>query len=304
MNSDSFKITIGYIIICLIWGSTWMAIRIGLDSVPPVTGAGIRFLLASIIVIVLLRSMDIKVQLDLDSIRLYLLMAVFAYIFPFSFVYWGEKYVSSGLASIIFASFPFFVALFSRISSLSEKINAYSLVGIILGFIGILVIFSNDVSLNLDMNILGMAAILASAVMQAWVAVIIKKHGNHLNPLAMNFIPIILAGIILTIFGITFEKISDSILNLKAVLSVTYLAIFGTVIAFTTYYWLLKRMNIVILSLSSFITPVIAVSLGWIFLEEQLNERTFLGSLFVLIGILFANFNGIKNYYLTRYRKI
>jgi putative membrane protein PagO len=304
MKSDSIKITFGYIVICLIWGSTWMAIRIGLDSVPPITGAGIRFLLASIFVVILLRFMDIKIQTDSESLKLYLLMSVFAYIFPFSFVYWGEKYVTSGLASILFASFPFFVAMFSRISKLSEKINIFSAIGIVLGFVGILIIFSNDISLRMDMNILGMAAILVSAVMQAWVAVIIKKRGTHLNPLAMNFIPIIVTGIVLTIYGVAFEEISDSIFDLKAILSITFLAMFGTVIAFTTYYWLLKKMNVVILSLSSFITPVIAVTLGWIFLDEQLNERTFLGSLFVLIGILFANFNGIKNYYITRYRKI
>lgn len=303
MTSESIKITFGYIVICLIWGSTWMAIRIGLDSVPPVTGAGIRFLVASVLVVLILRFMDIKIQADSESIKLYLLMAVFAYIFPFAFVYWGEKYVTSGLASILFASFPFFVAMFSRLSKLSEKINVYTIIGIIFGFIGIFIIFANDISLKLDMNIIGMAAILLSAIMQAWVAVVIKKRGTHLNPLAMNFIPIILSGIALTVFGITFENISDSIIDLKAIISVSYLALFGTVIAFTTYYWLLKKMNVVILSLSSFITPVIAVTLGWIFLEEKLNERTFLGSLFVLIGILFANFNGIKNYYLARYRK-
>jgi putative membrane protein PagO len=269
MKSDSIKITFGYIVICLIWGSTWMAIRIGLDSVPPITGAGIRFLLASIFVVILLRFMDIKIQTDSESLKLYLLMSVFAYIFPFSFVYWGEKYVTSGLASILFASFPFFVAMFSRISKLSEKINIFSAIGIVLGFVGILIIFSNDISLRMDMNILGMAAILVSAVMQAWVAVIIKKRGTHLNPLAMNFIPIIVTGIVLTIYGVAFEEISDSIFDLKAILSITFLAMFGTVIAFTTYYWLLKKMNVVILSLSSFITPVIAVTLGWIFLANR-----------------------------------
>ena len=304
MSSDSFKITLGYIVICLIWGSTWMAIRIGLDSMPPVTGAGIRFILASVFVVAILRFMDIKIQTDSDSLKLYLMMSVFAYIFPFAFVYWGEKYVTSGLASILFASFPFFVAVFSRMAKLSEKINAYSLIGIIIGFVGILIIFSNDISLKIDMNILGMGAILVSAVMQAWVAVVIKKKGKHLNPLAMNFIPIIFAGFILTIYGVAFEDISNAKFDTKAIVTITFLAMFGTVIAFTTYYWLLKKMNVVILSLSSFITPIIAVTLGWIFLDEQLNDRTFLGSLFVLIGILFANFNGIKNYYVTKYRSV
>jgi drug/metabolite transporter (DMT)-like permease len=281
-----------------------MAIRIGLDSMPPVLSAGLRFILASIIIVLLMRFMDVRIQLDTESIRLYLIMCFFSYVLPFSFVYWAENYVSSGLASILFSSFPFFVAVFSRISMPSEKINHYSLVGIILGFIGIMVIFSNDLSFSMNMNLYGMIAIVLSSMMQAWIVVLIKKRGKHLNPLSMNFIPIAMAGIILTCFGFLFEKTNSIKFDSKAIISIAFLAIFGTVIAFTTYYWLLKRMDVVILSLSSFITPIIAVVLGWIILNEILNERTIAGSLLVLIGILFANFNGLKNYYYSKIGKV
>jgi putative membrane protein PagO len=300
MNSESFKVTIGYIVICLIWGSTWMAIRIGLESMPPVLAAGLRFLLASVFVILIMRFLDIRIQKDKDSLKIYFLMCIFSYVLPFAFVYWGEKYVNSGLASILFASFPLFVVVFSRIAMPLEKIDKYSLVGIILGFIGIIIIFSNDLFTGMNLNLYGMIAIVTSSLMQSGIAVLIKKHGKHLNPLAMNFLPIFFAGIILTVYGWTFEDTRIINFDSKAILSIAFLAMFGTVIAFTTYYWLLKRMSVVILSISSFITPIIAVILGWIFLNEKLNDRTFLGSLMVLIGILFANFNGLKNYYFSR----
>ena len=78
------------------------------------------------------------------------------------------------------------------------------------------------------------------------------------------------------------------------------MAIFGTIFAFSVYYWLLKRINAVILSLSSFVTPIIAVILGWIILDEKLSEKVLIGTLFVLIGILFGNLKGFKKYYLAR----
>jgi putative membrane protein PagO len=304
MNSETFKVTIGYIVICLIWGSTWMAIRIGLDSMPPILAAGLRFLLASVFVITIMRFMDIRIQTDKDSLKIYFLMCIFSYVLPFAFVYWGEKYVNSGLASILFASFPLFVAVFSSLAMPSAKIDQYSLAGIILGFIGIIIIFSNDLFAGMNLNLYGMIAIVSSSLMQSGIAVLIKKHGKHLNPLAMNFLPILFAGIILTIYGWSFEDTRLARFDSKAIFSIAFLAMFGTVIAFTTYYWLLKRMSVVILSLSSFITPIIAVFLGWIFLSEKLNDRTFTGSLLVLIGILFANFNGLKNYFVSKSKSI
>ncbi|MCX6151684.1 MAG: EamA family transporter [Ignavibacteriales bacterium] len=302
MKSENLKTFLGYIVICLVWGSTWMAIRIGLDSMPPLLSAGFRFLLASVFVLIIMRFMGLRIQVDGTSLIIYLVMCIFSYILPFGFVYWGEKYVNSGVASILFASFPLFVAVFSKMAFPKDRIGNFSLIGIIAGFAGIVVIFSNDLSMNLTLNLYGMIVIVLSSLMQAGIAVAIKKYGKHLNPLSMNFIPIFFAGIVLTLVGWMFEDTTSMKIDSKAVFTVTYLALFGTVVAFTTYYWLLKRMSVVFLSLSSFITPIIAVIVGWIFLNEKLSERTLLGSLLVLIGILFANFNGLKNYYYSKFK--
>jgi drug/metabolite transporter (DMT)-like permease len=148
-----------------------------------------------------------------------------------------------------------------------------------------------------------MIAILISASIQAFVAVIIKKYGGKLNPLSMNFVPLLLAGIVLIPTGLIFEDRSSLVFDSKAIFSILYLAFFGTVIAFTTYYWLMQRINVVILSLSSFITPIIALILGIVFLSEKFDENHIWGSSLVLIGILFANFRGILNYYKEKEKK-
>jgi drug/metabolite transporter (DMT)-like permease len=88
----------------------------------------------------------------------------------------------------------------------------------------------------------------------------------------------------------------NDLLNPEGLAAITYLAVFGSVLTFSTYYWLMKRMNVVILSLSSFITPIIAVYLGWLILNESFSENVYLASALVLLGVLLANFKGLYKY--------
>ncbi len=297
MESERLKIASGYTLICLIWGSTWLVIRIGLESLTPVISGGLRFILASFFVFVLMKFKKIKLQTDKPSVKLYLIMALFAFTIPFGLVYWAEQFIPSGLTSILFAVFPFYVILFSRIAIPENKISALQIVGVVVGFIGIIIIFAEDLKFDLSNNVLGMIAVLISSGIQAGMAITIKKYGGHLNPLSMNFIPLLFAGIIMSVSALIFENSNTWVFDYSAIGSVFYLALFGTVATFTTYYWLLKRMNVVILSLSTFITPIVAVFLGWLILDEKFSLQDLIGSGLVLIGILFANFKGIINYY-------
>jgi drug/metabolite transporter (DMT)-like permease len=129
--------------------------------------------------------------------------------------------------------------------------------------------------------------------MQASIAVTIKKHGHHLHPLSMNFVPMVIAGISMLVLGLAFENISSNVYGRDAILSILYLAFFGSVVTFTSYYWLLKRINLVILSLIAFITPIVALLLGFLLYDEQLSARHFIGSTFVLMGVLAANLGNL-----------
>ncbi|MDP3580324.1 MAG: EamA family transporter [Ignavibacteria bacterium] len=300
MFSENIKITLAYILICLLWGSTWLAIRLGLDSLTPVFSAGLRFTLASFFVLTIMKIKKIQLQTDSLSIKLYFILGFFSFVIPFGLVYWAELFIPSGLASIIFAVMPFFVILFSVVSIKEQTILPVQVFGVILGFVGIVVIFSEDLFLDFSHDFWGMGAVLLSSIMQAGIAVTMKKYGKHLNPLSMNFLPLLLAGITMIVFGGIYEDQSSSKFDMKAVLSVGYLAFFGTVLTFTTYYWLMKKINIVLLSISTFITPIIAVILGWAILGEKFTSQILAGSSLVLVGILFANFSALKNYLVPR----
>jgi drug/metabolite transporter (DMT)-like permease len=278
----------------MIWGSTWLAIKIGLESIPPIISAGYRFLLASLLIFIVLSIRKIKIQTDRTSVRLYLLMGFFSFVFPYGLIYWAEQFVPSGLTAVLYAVYPFSIAVFSYFMIPSEKISINKILGIIISFIGLYIIFSESFTGNLTNYLIGMIVVIISAVTQSMVAVSIKKYGHHLHPLSMNLYPMLIAGVILTIYGFIIEGNLPIKYDQKAFLSIAYLALFGSLITFTSYYWLLKRVNIIIVSLITFITPIIALFLGWFIYREELSSHQFVGCILVLIGLLTAIFGNIR----------
>jgi drug/metabolite transporter (DMT)-like permease len=220
-------------------------------------------------------------------------MGFLSFVIPFGLVYWGEQFVPSGLASVLFGVYPFFVALFSFFRLPDDVIGKLKMTGMTLGFIGIVVIFSDSFSTDFSNLFLGMIAVALSGIIQAWMAVTLKRSAKHLNPLSMNFIPMLIAGLTGLIFGILTEDLSKIKIDETAIVSVSYLAFFGSVVTFTSFYWLMKKINVVLLSLIAFITPIVALILGWIIYKETLTTQHLIGSILVLIGLLTANLESI-----------
>jgi drug/metabolite transporter (DMT)-like permease len=289
VNTERARIWIGFVIISLVWGSTWLAIKIGLTSVPPFYAVAMRFLIASGVLFVVLRFRGLSVPLTPDTRKLYAALIFLSYSIPFALVYWGQQYIPSGLSSILFGAYPFSVAIFSHLLLKHERLTWFKGAGIAFGFVGIVIIFSGDVHVTETAGVLGMASVLVSTVMQALAIVLIKKYGQPISPFVMNFVGMLGAGILLGALGLATESFGAIVWNTAAVGSILYLAIIGSVLAFVTYHWLLKRIEAVYLSLVSFINPIIAVVLGAIVLRETLAPGVLVGASCVLVGILVAN---------------
>jgi len=288
MKSEKGLIVVGFILISIIWGSTWLVIKIGLESITPFYGIAIRFTIASVILFLIMRIRGDKFFLDQTSLLLYMNLAVLSFSIPFALVYWGEQYIASGLASVLFAAYPFVVAIGSHLFLSTEKLNIYKTAGIMLGFLGVLIIFWSDVNSGTK-NILGMAAILASTVMQGISLVIVKRVNHHISPTSLSLGGMVLGIVIMYPIALIFEDFSLLRFDTKGIGSILYLGTFGTVITFVVYYWLLKRVEVVYLSLVSFVTPVLAVILGALWLQETLSSHIYVGGGMVLFGILIAN---------------
>ncbi|MEJ2105541.1 MAG: EamA family transporter [Ignavibacteriaceae bacterium] len=234
MNKAGLKIFLVYALLCFIWGSTWVVIRFGLESLTPMFSAGVRFAAASIFVFILMKIKNISIQTDRIAIRLYLLMGFMSFVAAYGLVYWAEQFISSGMAAVLFAVYPFWIVIFSYVRMPGEHIGFYKIIGTMLGFSGIVVIFSDSFTGDFTEYILGMLAVVLSGTIQAWVAVSVKKSGNHLNPLSMNFI-----------------------------------------------------------SLVAFITPIVALILGYFLYNEELSLRHFIGTALVLTGVFGANLGNL-----------
>jgi len=298
--NSKILIPFAYIAICLFWGSSWLIIQLSLPYFPPMLNIGMRFFIAAVVIYMIMKLSGIKLQLDAKSNKIYLILAMFSYSIPFWMVYWAESHIPSSLASILFGVYPFAVAILSSIFISDEKLTAYRFIGITMAFVGLIIIFSDSLKIDIENYITGMILVVTSAVMQAGISIMIKKHGSYLNPLSMNFIPFLLAGIGLILFSFLAEDLTNASFTTISVGYVLYLALIVTVFNFTTYYWLMQRISVVILALTSFITPIVAVIIGWLFHDERLTANVFLGSFFVLFGIIIVNWRGIKKLYHQR----
>jgi drug/metabolite transporter (DMT)-like permease len=289
MSMERLKTWTGLTAISIIWGSTWLAIKIGLGSVPPFLGVGLRFLIAAAVLFIILRVRRIRIPSTADARILYASLALLTFTIPFALVYWAEQYVASGLGSVMFAAFPFWVALFAQLLLPGEKLDAFKAAGIVLGFTGIVIIFGHDLRFDGESGILPLLALLISTILQAFSTILVSRYGKPVSPFAMNFVGMLTAGVLLTLLGLLTESTDALVLNGAAVGSILYLALFGSVVAFVTYHWLLKRIEAVYISFTTFINPIIAVMLGALVLDERLAAGTLAGAACVLAGILVAN---------------
>ncbi|MCU0406652.1 MAG: EamA family transporter [Ignavibacteriaceae bacterium] len=280
MSKLGVKIALAYATISFVWGSTWIAIRYGLESLTPIFSAGVRFSLASVLILILMKIKNIPLQTDKASVRLYLLMGFFSFVIPFGLVYWAQQFVPSGMAAVLFAVYPFWVVIFSHIRIPGDFIGFFKIFGTVLGFAGIVIIFSDSFVGDISNYLIGMFAVVLSGIMQAWIAVSIKKFGHHLHPLSMNFIPMAIAGISMVLIAFFTEDLSTLKFNQNAYISILYLAVFGSIVTFTSFYWLI-------------ITPIVALVLGYFFYDEVLSTKHFIGAALVLTGVFWANLGNL-----------
>ncbi|MDL1892597.1 DMT family transporter [Sphingobacteriales bacterium CHB3] len=237
----------------------------------------------------IVRTRRIEVPMTADAKKVYLVLILFAYTLPFAFVYWAQQHIATGLASILFAAYPFFVAIFSQIMLKSESLNLFKVTGIVLGFIGIVVIFAGDIHVSEPRSVIAMGLILANSLMQAYCLVLVKKFGQPLSPFAVNLVGMFWSGAALIGLSFAVESHVSIVWDTAAIGSIIYLSTIGSVLVFVAYFWLLKRVEAVYLSLISFITPIVAVILGAVVLGEKLETNVFIGAACVLVGLLIAN---------------
>jgi len=287
----------GFVLICLLWGSSWAAVKLGLESIPPLLALGMRFVLASTILGLIVLWKHLAVPRTKKFWTLVLILIGTSFTIPFVLIYWGQQRVDSGLSAVLFATYPFWVALVSHFLLPQEKITIVRMIGIVMGFIGVLFIFKESFTVEAPGTFYGMAAIIAGAIIQAFGLVFLRRLGEEAHPVTLNFCSMSISGVALFAASLLLEDLSALKISMQAIGAVFYLSIFCTVITFVVYFWLVKYIEVVVLSLSAFITPIIAVAVGVILMGETVAQSVYIGSALVLIGVACASIGDIYALY-------
>ena len=271
--------------LCLIWGSTWLGIKIGLEDSPPFLSAGFRFLLATSVLYIWGRLRGIRFSDYKQKIVQILIPGFFLYYLSYSFVYWAEQYINSGLTAVLFATFPFFVAIYAAFLLRDEKLSAKKILGLLFGFFGIVMIFWDNLSFSGENIFVGMLGVILSAGFSAYASVRVKRDLYDVEPIAISTYQMGLGTVLLLGSGFLSERLGDFKITYKSIGALVYLAFFGSALAFVTYYWLLKKIEVTKLSLITFITPIVALILGWLIMGEAITIYLLLGTVLVIFGI-------------------
>jgi drug/metabolite transporter (DMT)-like permease len=275
-----------WLLLCCIWGSTWLFIKLGLEDLPPFTFAGIRFLIAVAILATIVAIRRLSLPATTRDWLLLMVSGILAFSVNYGLLFWGEQYISSGLAAVLQSTIPAFGLVIAHFYLPGERMTPAKIVGIVLGVIGVAVIFSNQLDVAGPKALAGCGALIVSSMGAAYSNVLVKAYGKHLDPAILAGGQMFFGMIPLLLIGITWE---GSPLNFHwtpmAVVSLFYLAITGSVVAFLLYYWLVQNMDVTKTMLIALVTPVVAVMLGMIVLAEELHARTLLGGLMIISGI-------------------
>jgi O-acetylserine/cysteine efflux transporter len=275
-----------WLILCLIWGTTWIFIKIGLGDLPPITFAAARFVVAVAILLPIIWYRRMPWPRTASEWKLIALTGFLQFSFNYSTVFWAEQYITSGLAAVLQAMITVFGLLLAWIFLPAERITPVKIFAVILGIVGVAVIFVEQLRIESVMAFAGCAAIVTGAYAAAQASILIKARGSSLHPASLVCAQMICGLPAILIYSLIAEGDPTSFnWTWQAIACVLYLSILGTIAAFWLYYWLLSRIESTKAMMISLVTPLIAVVIGAFFLGERLPPQTLVGGLLIISSV-------------------
>jgi drug/metabolite transporter (DMT)-like permease len=275
-----------WLLLGVLWGSTWLFIKLGLEDLPPFGFAGLRFLIAIVPLAILVRVYRLRLPTDGADWRLIAVTGLLTFGVDYGLVFWGEQHISSGLTAILFTTFPLFGLVFAHLVLPSEPLRVRKVAGVLLGVAGVAVIYADQLSLADPLAPLGALAVVVGAAAAALASVMLKARGTHLDPtvvttgqMAFGLGPLIAIALCTEANPLHYHWTP------LAATSLLYLALVGSALSFVLWYRLIQVMEVTKAQLVPLFNTVVAVLLGWIVLDEQLGLRGMVGAVAVLGGL-------------------
>ena len=287
---NNILIVLAFFAIYVIWGSTYLLNKIAVEELPPFMLASIRFTTSGILILGIAKLLKIPIKISLKQFKNATIAGFLFLTFGNGVVVWALKYVDSGFAALEISAQPLVILVMMRIM-LGKKIQTMSVIGVILGIVGVYLLVSQKEILTKENSIAGMLMIFACMLSWGYGSLFVAKADLPSNFFINTGYQMLSGGIMLSISSLSFgEQWSSPTLWRSQVLwSMLMLIIFGSIIAFTSFNYLLKIVSPEKVATSTYVNPIIALGLGWYFLDEQITEQSILAAIILLTGVYFIN---------------
>ncbi|WP_241616798.1 DMT family transporter [Rosenbergiella epipactidis] len=291
--------TLLFIIVALTWGTTWLAMKIAGTTIPPLFATGLRFLCAAPLLLLALKYTRSPLLFPKGQRVFQAIISLFYFAIPFTLMIYGERWVSSGLASVIFAMMPVAV-LCASILLLREKTHSVQLLGLTIALVALISVLLHESQGAASGQLVGIMMLIAAVVIHAVMYALCKKRCCEVSVLTFNALPCLMAGILLTLVGGLVEHPVIAQFSYHSILAVVYLGAFAGVFGILCYFMLQKRATAFQASIVFLIFPIIALSLENILYGRSLSFASLCLMCPLALGIFLTLFGNQLNQRLKR----
>jgi drug/metabolite transporter (DMT)-like permease len=297
-RSPAWKTWLAFAIIYFVWGSTFLAIRVGVREVPPFLLAGMRFLAAGLILFgwMIARGERSPNRREWTSASI---LAALIFVGDYGLLFWAEQRVPSGVAAVMMAMIPAFMALSEIILLGTQRLTLRLALALLIGIAGVAVLMNRSLSLGGEpIDRAGALALLVAAMSWGVASALVRKLPLPPSKVMSSGAQMLLGGVFLALGAAALGELRDfhpAAVSSQAWLALLYLIVPGSIIGFTAYVWLIHRESPTRVGTYAYVNPVVAVLLGYFAAGEELGPRTVLGTLFVLISVVLIARKGSRS---------
>jgi drug/metabolite transporter (DMT)-like permease len=280
------KAWIAFATVCVVWGTTYLAIAIAIETLPTFLFPGVRFTLAGLILMALrLSAGDSLPRRRAEWLNLALIGVLMVGVGNVAVVY-AEHHVSSGFAALLVATSPFWMALMETFRKTGERVNLRKALGMLVGFSGVALLVAPYLNGTFSTGFFwGVVALQLGSIAWNFGSIRSKYHAPRTTALMSAALQMLCGGIFVGLIGLLRGEAASFTFNLRTFLAFAYLVVFGSILAYSAYVYALSKLRTSVTSLYAFINPAVAVFLGWLILQEPFGWREFIAMLVIFAGV-------------------
>ncbi len=282
--SDRIKLVLAFAIVYIVWGSTYLGIRIAVHDLPPGLMAGVRFVLAGLVLLAFGKAMGKRGPASRHDWVACAIMAVTLVLLGNGLVTWGEQWVESNQAALLITTGAIWTTWFGTFGPRAQSVSAREKIGIAIGLVGAVLLLWPGSGFQFD-YFAGQLAILGAPLAWSLGTIYSRSYPVRMSPLMFAAVQMLMGGAMLLIYGLLAGELPRWQWTFSGIGAMLYLTLFGSCLAYGTYIWLIQHTTPARLGTIAYVNPVVAVILGWVVLDEALAGTRLLGAAVILLGV-------------------